>query len=293
MQQLLEYIIKKAIAVSVDSSANYCKSHPFSGGKQIVCENWRNLIAVGAKPLAITNCLNFGNPENKEVMGEFVECLLGIKEACEFLNFPVVSGNVSFYNGTNKKNIYPTPVIGGVGLIKKLSQPISHSFKKNNNKLLLIGKTFGHLGQSCFLKENYSLNDGLPPEINFHNEKNNGEALLKLIDKNFILSSHDVSNGGLIVALSEMSISSNFGAKIYKPKKLSNLLQYFFGEDQARYVVEIEANNSQLVEKILKDSNIYYENIGFTQKDYFEIEDELKIHTKELFKINNEWYKNY
>ena len=110
----------KAIAVSVDSSANYCKSHPISGGKQIVCENWRNLISVGAKPLAITNCLNFGNPENKEIMGEFAECLEGIKEACEFLDYPVVSGNVSFYNGTNKKNIFPTPVIGGVGLITKL-----------------------------------------------------------------------------------------------------------------------------------------------------------------------------
>ena len=101
----------KAIAVSVDSSATYCKSFPLTGGKQIVCENWRNLISVGAKPLAITNCLNFGNPENKEIMGEFAECLEGIKEACEFLNYPVVSGNVSFYNGTNKKNISPTPVL--------------------------------------------------------------------------------------------------------------------------------------------------------------------------------------
>ena len=97
----------KAIAVSVDSSANYCKSYPISGGKQIVCENWRNLITVGAKPIAITNCLNFGNPENEEVMGEFAECVQGIKEASEFLDYPVVSGNVSFYNGTNKKNIYP------------------------------------------------------------------------------------------------------------------------------------------------------------------------------------------
>ena len=183
----------KAIAVSVDSSANYCKSHPVTGGKQIVCENWRNLITVGAKPLAITNCLNFGNPENKEIMGEFAECLEGIKEACEFLNYPVVSGNVSFYNGTNKKNIYPTPVIGGVGLIKKLSKPISHNFKKNNSSIILIGKTFGHLEQSCFLKENYSIIEGMPPEINLLNEKNNGEILLKLIDKNLILSSHDIS----------------------------------------------------------------------------------------------------
>ena len=283
----------KAIAVSVDSSANYCKSHPYSGGKQIVSENWRNLITVGAQPLAITNCLNFGNPENPEIMGEFAECLRGIKEACEFLNYPVVSGNVSFYNGTNKKNIYPTPVIGGVGLIKKLIKPLDHNFKGENNKLILIGKTFGHLGQSCFLKENYSINDGMAPEVNLLNEKNNGEGVLRLIENNLILSSHDVSNGGLITALSEMVLESKIGAKIFKPKKLTNLLKYFFGEDQARYVIEIESNNHSKVEKILKEINIYYENIGHTQLDYLEIEDELKISTKDLFEKNNEWYNNY
>ncbi len=283
----------KAIAVSVDSSANYCKSHPITGGKQIVCENWRNLITVGAKPLAITNCLNFGNPENQDIMGEFAECLEGIKEACEFLNYPVVSGNVSFYNGTNKKNIYPTPVIGGVGLIKKISNPLNHNFKKDNSTLLLIGKTFGHLEQSCFLKENYSINEGMPPEVNLLNEKNNGECLLNLIDQNLVLSSHDISNGGLITAISEMSLNSNFGAKISKPKKLTNLFKYFFGEDQARYIVEIEENNLVKAEKILKKNNIYYEILGFTQKEYIEIEGELKISNKELFKINNEWYNNY
>ena len=283
----------KAIAVSVDSSANYCKSHPLTGGKQIVCENWRNLIAVGAKPLAITNCLNFGNPESQEVMGEFAECVEGIKEACNFLNFPVVSGNVSFYNGTNKKNIYPTPVIGGVGLIKKLSIPQNHNFKKKNSSIILIGKTFGHLEQSCFLKENYSITEGMPPEINLKNEKNNGECLLKLIEKNLILSTHDISNGGLITALSEMALNSKFGAKIQKPKKLINLFKYFFGEDQARYIVEIQIQDLPVAEKILKEANIYYENIGFTQEDYLEIEGELKISTKELFKINNQWYNSY
>ncbi len=283
----------KAIAVSVDSSANYCKSHPITGGKQIVCENWRNLITVGAKPLAITNCLNFGNPENQEIMGEFAECLEGIREACEFLNYPVVSGNVSFYNGTNKKNIHPTPVIGGVGLIKKLSKPLSHNFKKNDSILLLIGKTFGHLEQSCFLKEIYSIVEGMPPDINLLNEKNNGECLLKLIDKNLVLSSHDISNGGLITALSEMSLNSKYGAKINKPKNLANIFKYFFGEDQARYIIEIEKNDLNSTEKILKDNNIYYENIGFTQKDYFEIEGELKMSNKDLFKINNQWYNNY
>ena len=283
----------KAIAVSVDSSANYCKSHPVTGGKQIVCENWRNLVSVGAKPLAITNCLNFGNPENQEIMGEFAECLEGIKEACEFLNYPVVSGNVSFYNGTNKKNIYPTPVIGGVGLIKKLSVPISHIFKKNKSNLVMIGKTFGHIEQSCFLKENFSINEGLPPEINLLNEKNNGESLLKLINNDLVLSSHDISSGGLIIALAEMVLRSNYGAKIFKPKKLTNLSNYFFGEDQARYIIEVEAHNLSKTEKILKDNGIYYENIGFTQKEYFEIEGELKISNKDLYKINNEWYNNY
>ena len=133
----------------------------------------------------------------------------------------------------------------------------------------------------------------MPPEINLLNEKNNGETLLKLIDNNLILSSHDISSGGLITALSEMSISSGRGAKIQKPKKLMNLLKYFFGEDQARYVVEINANNLSKVENILKDNDIYYDNIGYTQEEYLEIEGVLIISTKDLFKINNEWYNSY
>ena len=133
----------------------------------------------------------------------------------------------------------------------------------------------------------------MPPDVNLLNEKNNGESLLKLIEQDLILSSHDVSSGGLITALSEMSISSNYGAKIFKPKQLTNLFEYFFGEDQARYIVEIEPNNVPKVENILQDNNIFYENIGFTQKEYFEIESELKISTKDLFQINNLWYNNY
>ena len=243
---------KKAIAVSVDSSANYCKAHPLTGGKQIVCENWRNIISTGAKPIAITNCLNFGNPENSEVMGEFAECLIGIKESCEFLDYPVVSGNVSFYNGTNNKNIYPTPVIGGVGLIQNLDIPINHFLKKDGSDLLLIGKTFGHLEQSVFYEEIHSILEGQPPEVNLVNEKNNGECILKIINYNLVNAVHDVSNGGLLVALSEMSIGSNFGVKISKSKKLTNIFGYFFGEDQGRYILEIDKNNLEKVEKILK-----------------------------------------
>jgi len=284
---------EKAIAVSVDSSANYCKAHPLTGGKQIVCENWRNLISVGAKPIAITNCLNFGNPENPEIMGEFAECLIGIKEACEFLNYPVVSGNVSFYNGTNKKNISPTPVIGGIGLIPKFKKSFSHQFKEDNSVIIMIGKTFGHLGQSVFLEEVHSIIEGQPPEVNLINEKNNGENVLDLIKNDLIKSVHDISNGGLIITLAEMSMESNYGVLINRPKKLLNLFEYFFGEDQSRYVIEIDKNNLEKVEKILKNNNIFYENIGSTQKDYFEIQGELKINIKELYKINNQWYNNY
>ena len=124
-------------------------------------------------------------------------------------------------------------------MIQKLKKPVTHLIKKENSSVVLIGKTFGHLEQSCFLKENYSIKEGMPPEVNLLNEKNNGECLLRLINKKLILSSHDISSGGLIVALSEMSLKSEYGAKIHKLKKFTNLFEYFFGEDQARYVIEM------------------------------------------------------
>ena len=283
----------KAVAVTVDSSANYCKSHPITGGKQIVCESWRNLISVGAKPIAITNCLNFGSPENPEVMGEFAESIIGIKEACEHLDYPVVSGNVSFYNGTNKKNIYPTPVIGGIGLITKSEKKINHLIKKEGSLILLVGKTFGHLCQSVFFEEIYSINEGPPPEINLINEKNNGEFILKLIKENLVNSVHDISSGGLIIALSEMCLGTNYGIKIEKPKKLKNLFEYFYGEDQGRYLIEIEKDNLKKIQKLFEDNNVFQESVGITQKNYFELPGELKISIKDLFNINNKWYYNY
>ena len=284
---------EKAIAVSVDSSANYCKAHPLTGGKQIVCENWRNLISVGAKPIAITNCLNFGNPENSKIMGEFAECLLGIKEACEFLDYPVVSGNVSLYNGTNKKNIYPTPVIGGVGLIQNISNKMNQYFKKDGNIILQIGKNFGQLSQSFFLDEIYSITDGPPPEINLSNEKNNGLAVLKLINDKLISSVHDISSGGLLIALAEMTFESGYGIKIDRPKNLSNLMEHYFSEDQGRYLIEVEQNNLSKISNMLSENNIFNETVGVIQKDYFEIKGELKIKINELYKVNNTWYNKY
>ena len=283
----------KAIAVTVDSSANYCKAHPLTGGKQIVCESWRNLISVGAKPIAITNCLNFGNPENSKVMGEFAECLVGIKEACEFLDYPVVSGNVSFYNGTNKKSIDPTPVIGGVGLINESKNKINHLLKKEENVILQVGKSFGHLYQSVFFKEIYSIKEGPPPEVNLSNEKNNGETVLKLINNKLVASAHDISSGGLILSLAEMCLSSGYGLKIERSSKLSNLMEYYFGEDQGRYLLEIEPKNLQNTSKILNENNIFSEKVAIVQKDYFEMPGELKININDLYKINNKWYNSY
>ena len=283
----------KAIAISVDSSANYCKADPKSGGKQIVCENWRNLISVGAKPLAITNCLNFGNPEKPKIMGEFVECVDGIKEACEFLNFPVVSGNVSFYNETNSKSIFPTPVIGGIGVIDNLKKIVNIKTKKSGNLIMIVGKTLGHIDQSAFLQENFSIYDGPPPEINLFNEKNNGLVVSKLINENLLLSAHDISSGGILVSLAEMSISSGLGLKIYKPKKLTNSFEYFFGEDQGRYLIEFSKNNLKKIETFLKQNSVFFEVIAEVQNDIFEIEKTFSLKTKDLHDYNNQWYSKY
>jgi len=226
-------------------------------------------------------------------MGEFAECLIGIKEACEFLDYPVVSGNVSFYNGTNKKNIDPTPVIGGVGLIANSKNKINHLLKKEENIILQIGKTFGHLYQSVFFKEIHSITEGPPPEVNLSNEKSNGETVLKLMNNKLVTSCHDISSGGLILSLAEMSLSSEYGLKIERPKKLSNLMEYYFGEDQGRYLLEIEPKDLEKVTKTLSENNIFNEIVATVQKDNFEIVDELKININDLYKINNKWYNSY
>ena len=283
----------KAVAASVDSSATYCYAHPLTGGKQIVCENWRNLISVGAEPFAITNCLNFGNPENEENMGEFVECVQGLGEACKFLNFPVVSGNVSFYNQTKDKGIKPTPSIGGVGLIKDYKKMITMDLKKINNIVLVIGKTEGHLDQSIFAREILSQKKGPPPEINLFNEKNNGETVLNLIKKNYIKSAHDVSLGGIITAIAKMCIKGKKGIKMKKPNYLIKQFQYLFGEDQGRYIVEIEKVSYNKVKEILDKNLVHYDELGIvTTKDMI-IDAKSKVSINELIVSNNNWLINY
>jgi phosphoribosylformylglycinamidine synthase len=159
--------------------------------------------------------------------------------------------------------------------------------------IIQIGKAFGHLSQSTFYEEIYSLTEGPPPDVNLSNEKNNGLSVLKLINDKLLLSAHDISSGGLIVALAEMSLASQYGLKINKPKTLSNLMEYFFGEDQGRYLIEIEPTNLEKVKKFLDDNNVFNEIVASIQKENFEITGELKININELSKINNKWYNNY
>ena len=283
----------KAVAASVDSSAVYCWAHPLSGGKQIVCESWRNLISVGAKPIAITNCLNFGSPENEENMGEFVECVQGLGEASTYLDFPVVSGNVSFYNQTKDIGIKPTPAIGGVGLIKDYQNMVTMDLKEADNILLVIGKTEGHLDQSLFARDILNEKNGPPPEINLFNEKNNGETILKLIDKKFIKSAHDVSLGGIITALSKMCIKGKKGANLKKPNYLINQFEYLFGEDQGRYIIEISKDDKENATKILQENSVHFDELGSVNDDSLIVDDKTKVSIDDLIKSHTNWLTNY
>tara|TARA_Y100000590_G_scaffold224330_1_gene253718 strand:+ start:893 stop:3085 length:2193 start_codon:yes stop_codon:yes gene_type:complete len=284
---------KKAIAASVDSSASYCYAHPLTGGKQVVCESWRNLISVGAKPIAITNCLNFGNPEKEKNMGEFVECVEGITEATKYLDFPVVSGNVSFYNETKDKGIKPTPTIGGVGLIKDYKKIISMNLKKIDNLIIVVGKTEGHIDQSVFSRDVLNEKKGPPPEINLFNEKNNGETILNLIRNDLVKSVHDISLGGIITAISKMAIIGNKGFKINRPKLLMSKFEYYFGEDQGRYIVEIEPNNLSEVKNLLKDNSVHFDEIGTVIQNDIIIDKETILHIDDLVKSNTKWLESY
>ncbi len=204
----------KALAVTTDVTPRYCKADPFEGAKQAVAEAWRNLTAVGAHPLAITDNLNFGNPERPETMGEIVASVDGIAEACRALSFPVVSGNCSLYNETNGEAILPTPTIGGVGLIKNVTRMATIAFKREGETIIAIGDARGHLGQSLYLREIEGREEGAPPPVDLTAEKRNGDLIRSFIESGRIDTVHDVSDGGLLIAIAEMAIAGGIGANI-------------------------------------------------------------------------------
>ena len=259
----------KGLAMSTDCSPVYCKHNPYEGGKHAVVETWRNIIASGALPIAITDCMNFGNPEKPEIMGQFVECIRGMGDACSKLNYPVVSGNVSLYNETNGEGIYPTPAIGGVGLIKDLSNVKTLSLKEDGNFLCVVGKTANHLGTSKYISIIQSKEEGGTPEINLDTELRNGNFVMDAINQKLIASAHDVGEGGILVAISEMCMSGNLGITIEIETNFPH--GYFFAEDQSRYLLEVSPNNYDECQKLANNNDVHFEKIGIVGGDKISI----------------------
>ena len=233
----------KGLALTADVTPRYCEADPVQGGRQAVAEAWRNITAVGAKPLAITDNLNFGNPEKPEVMGQLVGCLKGIGEACLALDFPVVSGNVSLYNETNGVGILPTPTIGGVGLLDDVTKHATLSLKRDGDMLVLVGATEGWLGQSVYLSVVSGREDGAPPPVDLAVERRNGDFVRSLIVSGLVDTVHDLSDGGLAVALAEMAIAGGIGATLPEAPAGLPAHAYLFGEDQARYLLSVDPEN--------------------------------------------------
>jgi phosphoribosylformylglycinamidine synthase II len=232
----------KALAITTDCTPRYCFADPVEGGKQAVAEAWRNLTAVGATPLAITNCLNFANPQRPEIMGQIVGCLDGMAQACRALDFPIVSGNVSLYNESKATGggsaILPTPAIGGVGLLKDWTKNATIAFKGTGDIILTVGKRGGHLGQSLYLRECHGREEGPPPPVDLEAERKAGDLIRTAIADGQLSAVHDVSDGGIAVTVAEMALAGGIGAMINRAMPF-DAPRSFFAEDQGVYVVTV------------------------------------------------------
>ena len=271
----------KAISMSCDVNPRYCTVDAKIGATQAVSECWRNIIASGAKPLAITNCLNFGNPEKPEIMSDFVDTIKGITEASIKLDYPVVSGNVSLYNETNGSAIKNTPTIGGVGIIENIKFLENFGDPKIGDEILLIGKKGQHLACSTLeevLQENTT---GKPPEINLNLELNTGKTLLSLIQDNTLNACHDISDGGMIIAICEMLMRSKLGATIDISDQ--TIIEELFGEDQSRYIVAVSPSDKAKLLSRLKKNNVENHMIGKILKQELKINNNIIISDNELY----------
>lgn len=254
----------KGLAITTDCNSRYCYLDPYKGGMIAVAEAARNIVCTGARPLAITDCLNFGNPEKPEIMWQFVESIKGISEACKVLNTPVISGNVSFYNDTKGISIYPTPIIGMVGLLESVEQHITQWFKDEGDAIILLGKNLEEIGGSEYLKVIHNIERGKPPEINLNFEMQIQKALLDVHKKGLIKSAHDCSEGGLSAAIAECCISNKdkgIGAAI----DLSDTIRkdaLLFGETQSRIIITVPADRLNIVKDALNNHAIPYNIIG-------------------------------
>ncbi|PHR60860.1 MAG: phosphoribosylformylglycinamidine synthase II [Robiginitomaculum sp.] len=252
---------EKGLAMTSDCTPRYVKADPFTGGKQVVAESWRNLIASGADPIAITDCLNFGNPENPQIMGQFVRAVEGMAEACTALEFPVVSGNVSLYNETNGVAIPPTPTVGGVGLIPDLAQRAGYFGACEGDSLYLLGPTAGWLGSSLYAREIEAMRDHAPPPVDLELERKNGHFVTEAIRAGLLHAVHDLSDGGLACAAADLAIASQIGISLETHDSLPNH-GWFFGEDQARYLVCLPASRLEKLQKLADKADVLLTFVG-------------------------------
>ena len=282
----------KALALATDCTQRYCRADPERGGAQAVAESWRNLTAVGALPLALTDNMNFGNPEKPEIMAEFADAIAGMRSACLALDYPVVSGNVSLYNETSGSPIPPTPVIGGVGLIADAAAAIDLALKQDGNALILIGETpgafGGHLGASLYLREIEGREDGAPPPVDLAAERRHGDFVRAQIAAGRAAACHDIADGGLLIALAEMAMAGGRGVAL---ENLPADGTFLFGEDQARYLMETASPDTLLAEA--KNAGIYAQRIGTVGGLALTLPGGNAISVSELKPANEAWLPAY
>jgi phosphoribosylformylglycinamidine synthase len=281
----------RGLAMTTDSTPRYCVADPVTGGKQAVAEAWRNLVAAGAKPLAITNNLNFGNPERPAIMGQFVGCVQGMGDAARVLDFPVVSGNVSLYNETEGEAILPTPVIGGLGLIEDLDTAPVAAFDKSDLAIVLIGHTDGWLGASLYLREICGYEEGAPPPVDLAVERRNGEFVQGLLAGGLVRCCHDLSDGGLLVAVAEMALAGGIGAEIGCPPDGAPSHAWLFGEDQGRYLVAVP-DPAVLLESA-GAAGVPAQVIGRTGGDSLTVDGAYTISLAELRTVHEGWLPKF
>ncbi|HYC15030.1 MAG TPA: AIR synthase related protein, partial [Stellaceae bacterium] len=281
---------KKALALVTDCTPRYCAADPKRGGAQAVVETWRNLTAVGATPIALTDNMNFGNPERPEIMGQFVGAVEGMREACLALDYPVVSGNVSLYNETNGSGILPTPVVGGVGLVADAAKTVSLAFKKAGDAVILLGETKGHLGSSLYLREVLGREDGAPPPIDLAAERRIGDFVRGEIEAGRLTACHDLSDGGLLVALAEMAMAGGLGASVTLPAGLPAHAAAF-GEDQARYLVTTGDSSAFLARA--RNAGVPAAMLGTVGGHALTVAGAGAISTDELRRIHEAWLPQY
>ncbi len=282
---------QKAVAVTTDCTPRYCKADPEMGGTQAVVETWRNITATGALPLAVTDCMNFGNPERPEIMGQFAGCIEGMRKACLALDYPVVSGNVSLYNETQGQGVLPTPAIGGVGLIQDLSKAVKVAPKADGEVLILIGETRGHLGQSIYLRELLGREDGPPPPVDLAVERRNGDFVRGQILAGHVTACHDISDGGLLVAVAEMCLAAKRGAGISLPSGPAHAIA--FGEDQGRYVLAAAPEAAETILAAARTSGVPAFPLGKVGGDALTFGGSRAISLRELQTAHEGWLPRY